>query len=121
MAETRITAGCDYTLIRTWTATDDCGNMVTGTQTITVIGQNLSLAMSGTNETCAGNDGTAKVSVSNANPPLYFLWSNGGTDSLITGLTAGTYTVTVNDDFGCNAVGQVTIGTDAYSLDLTLN
>jgi hypothetical protein len=31
------TSGCPYTITRTWTAWDDCDNMITGVQTITVI------------------------------------------------------------------------------------
>jgi large repetitive protein len=31
------TDGCPYTIVRTWVATDNCGNNTTGTQTITVV------------------------------------------------------------------------------------
>lgn len=44
--------------------------------------------------------------------PFTYLWSNGSTGSTITGLTTGTYTVTVTDNDGCSItktglVGQV--------------
>lgn len=45
---------------------------------------------------------TGKVEVSGLTPGSYtYLWSNGGTTDQITGLTNGTYSVTVTDVYGC--------------------
>ena len=121
LAETRLTTGCDYTLLRTWTATDDCGNMVSATQLITVIGETLTLSFNTTNPGCAGNDGAATVNIQGGTQPYGFLWSNGATTQTITGLTPGTYAVTVNDNNGCSAVGEVTLVSQAYDLVLTLS
>ncbi|MHC1707915.1 MAG: T9SS type A sorting domain-containing protein [Bacteroidales bacterium] len=55
-----------------------------------------------TNVSCfAGNNGAIDIEVSGGTPPYSYLWSNGSTDQDISGLTAGTYAVTVSDDFGC--------------------
>ncbi|MBI3500218.1 MAG: T9SS type A sorting domain-containing protein [Bacteroidetes bacterium] len=45
---------------------------------------------------CLPND-SATVNVSGGTPPYSFSWSNGQTTQTATGLTAGTYSVTVND------------------------
>ena len=37
MSETGTPSSCGYTLIRTWSVTDDCGNSITSAQTITVL------------------------------------------------------------------------------------
>jgi hypothetical protein len=53
-------------------------------------------------------DGGAFVSfISGGTPPFTYLWSNGATGSSTTGLTTGTYTVTITDANGC----QVSAGT----------
>ncbi len=64
-----------------------------------------------TNVTCnGGNNGSASVTPSAGNPPYTYLWSpGGGTDSTATGLSAGTYTVTVTDNNGCINTDSVTI------------
>jgi hypothetical protein len=52
-----------------------------------------------TNDSCHGeHDGTAYVIAIGGTPPLTYLWSNSATTDTITGLAAGTYTVTVTDD-----------------------
>ena len=60
------------------------------------------------------NDGTATVSVTGGGiSPYTYLWSNAGTTSTISGLIAGTYTVTVTDINGCTATATVTVSDQA--------
>ncbi|WPO78346.1 MBG domain-containing protein [Flavobacterium sp. KACC 22761] len=56
-----------------------------------------------TNVTCnGGTNGTAKVNVSGGTAPYTYSWApTGGTAATATGLSAGTYTVTVTDANGC--------------------
>ncbi len=50
---------------------------------------------------CNGDaDGGVTASAVNGVAPFTYAWSNGSTDSSITGLAAGVYTVTVTDDLG---------------------
>ncbi len=52
---------------------------------------------------CHGSlGGSINLAVQNGTTPLVFLWSNGNTTEDPTGLSAGTYTVTVTDAAGCS-------------------
>lgn len=51
---------------------------------------------------CAGNsDGAIYISVSGGTPPYQYLWSSGAQVEDLTGVPAGTYTITVTDRHGC--------------------
>lgn len=86
------------------------------TETITVTVNELlctgfSVAVNTTGLTCFETaDGTATAIVTGGTAPFTYLWSNGGTTPTITGLAAGTYTVTVTDAVNCVQVvsGNVT-------------
>ncbi len=59
---------------------------------------------------CNGlNNGSASATVSNGHEPYAYEWSNGNTTANITGITAGTYTLTVSDVSGCIVMESVTI------------
>ena len=64
-----------------------------------------------------GSDGTATVTVSGGAAPYSYAWSNGmnqsgsaQNSSTITGLAAGSYTVTVTDGNNCESTATVTVG-----------
>lgn len=58
----------------------------------------------GFNVSCHGaNDGEISVNAVANSRVLYYLWSNGSTQTSLTGLTAGSYAVTVTDHTGCSA------------------
>jgi hypothetical protein len=48
-----------------------------------------------------GNNGTATVGVTGGTPPYAYLWNNGQTTATATGLSMGTYTVTITDANSC--------------------
>jgi hypothetical protein len=77
------------------------------------IGQgSLTLVINGTDAKCNGSsNGSATVTPSGGTSPYTYSWApSGGTNSAATGLTVGTYSVTVTDNNSNVAVGTVTIG-----------
>lgn len=62
--------------------------------------------------TCfGGSDGLVSALALGGNPPLTYAWSNQQTGPVLTGLSAGTYTVVVTDRRGCTAAGTITVST----------
>ncbi len=63
----------------------------------------LALSTSVTDESFAGaNDGAVNLTVSGGSAPYAFSWSNGASTEDISGLAAGSYSVTVLDQAGCS-------------------
>jgi hypothetical protein len=59
---------------------------------------------------CAGgDDGVVNLSVSGGTGPYFYMWSNGESTEDIFHLTAGTYSVTISDENGCDATASYTI------------
>jgi hypothetical protein len=78
--------------------------------------------------TCNGDaDGSASCFVSGGTPPYDYLWSSGSVIDNISGVSGGTYTISVTDDLGCMGTNSVIINEpDVLSLvesstDVTCN
>ncbi|MEZ4961588.1 MAG: SdrD B-like domain-containing protein [Saprospiraceae bacterium] len=98
--------GCDTTLVRTWSATDNFGKTVADTQSILLV-KKILVDIATTPETCAGSDGTAAL----APDTLDFAWNDGGTGAVRNDLGNGIYTVLVTDG-GCTDTIQVNVDLD---------
>ena len=94
----------DYTV----TVTDAAG--CTGEATAIIVESNpISANTSITDTTCEEDNGTASVEGANGTAPYTYVWFNGSTSNNVSGLIAGTYTVTVSDAVGCTAVGSASV------------
>ena len=92
----------------TVTVTDAAG--CTGIQTVVITQPTaITLTPSVTATSCGASNGSASVAVSGGTAPYTYLWSNGNTTNAISGLAAGSYTLTVTDSRGCTANTTVTI------------
>lgn len=91
-----LTAG-DYIV----TITDDNGCEIT--QSFTVGNNTGTLAeTAGTlNETCGNSVGAVNITVTGGVAPFTYLWSNGTVTEDLSNMSAGTYSVTVTDNVGC--------------------
>ena len=62
------------------------------------------------NASCFGfSNGTVETTASGGTPPYSYLWSTGSDTSLVNGLAAGTYDVTITDTNGCSLSQSVTV------------
>jgi len=73
-----------------------------------------------TSQPIVGNDGTITAYITNGEPPFTYTWSGGTsssqTGSTVTGLTAGTYSLTVTDADNCSYTKTTILsGTKKYS------
>lgn len=55
------------------------------------------------------SDGEVQATASGGTPPYTYLWNNGETTEILTGLSAGTYTVTITDAADCSTTCSVTL------------
>ncbi|MEZ4964687.1 MAG: HYR domain-containing protein [Saprospiraceae bacterium] len=87
------------------TLTDSKGCSLVKTATVNAVSCNLAGSLATTQITCAGvNNGSITTTITGANMPVSYLWSNGSGNSNLTGLAAGTYTLTATDAAGCSTV-----------------
>ncbi len=78
-----------------------CG-LVDTAQIVITVGASPALTFTTTSaSSCSASDGKITVSALGGLSPYSYSWNNGGTTSMISGLAAGVYTVTVNDSVGC--------------------
>lgn len=70
---------------------------------------NFTVNLTYNSATCSQPTGSATATVSGGRPPYSYFWSNSRTGPTITGLTAGTYSVTVTDGIGCRVQQSITI------------
>jgi hypothetical protein len=92
------------------TLTDSSGCIATGTAIVGTSGSTLALGFVKLDVTCNGdNDGMATVVVVGGSSPYTYLWSTGSDSSSITGLAAGTYSVTATEAGGCNVIDSISI------------
>jgi hypothetical protein len=90
-------------------------NGCTGTDLLSIPGIPISLSSFATPTSC-GNVGSVGVTAYNGTPPLTYSWSNGATTAYVTGLSAGTYSVTVTDSGGCT--GSLSQGVPSQPLKI---
>ena len=92
---------------------DGSGCSSTATVVVGAAPTAVSVSVTSSPQTDATNpDGSVSAFVSGGTPPYSYLWSNGSTDAIVTGLAAGSYTVDVSDANGCSGSASVTIETD---------
>lgn len=70
---------------------------------------------------CFGDsDGSASATVSGGQSPYTYAWSTGGTTPSISGLSAGSYSLTLTDDLGCQANATLSL-TEPMALTLAFS
>ncbi len=112
--ETYTVTGDDYRVLGTGTACPD-------TSWLHVVISNPLIIADSVNVLCYGDStGSIDIEVSGGVEPYSYLWSNGETTQDISGLPAGTYTVTVTDALDCSASMGITI-TQPDSILITLD
>jgi hypothetical protein len=80
----------------------------------------LTASVTKTDVTCNGlGNGAVNLTVAGGNIPYTYLWSSGQTTEDISGVPAGTYSVTVTDAKGCTATAEAVVAEPAV-LALTL-
>ena len=82
---------------------------VSRSQTLSVSTPVISTSASPIGDTCSAHIGRVSASVAGGTAPYNYLWSNGGTSSVITGLGAHYYSFVATDINGCTATAGASV------------
>ncbi len=108
-----------HLIIREWVATDECGNMLTASQVITIdsagpppcnMYANITIdsMYNGFPVSCAGaTDGTISAYAQMGTPPYTHVWNTGDSIAYLLNVSAGYYEVTVTDAAGCMFIDSI--------------
>jgi hypothetical protein len=103
----RSTASTDVSQIHLYNYDSNCNGFY---DQVVVGGMPLNVTATHTDVTCFGDTtGSASANVTSGTPPYTYAWSTGGTNSSISGLGVGTFSVTVTDGNSCTTTQSVTI------------
>jgi hypothetical protein len=104
----------------TVTVTEANGCAKTSTITVSAPAEAINVTASITDENPFGAaNGAIDVSVTGGTSPYTYSWSNGVTTQDLTGLSAGTYRVTVTDANGCTSIKYFTVNRIGGPLDVS--
>lgn len=107
-----------FTGLYTVTITDSNGCTVVDSSLVNSTGSGLVAVFNVQDESCGQANGSLALSMVVGNAPYSYAWSNGGTNASISGLSAGTYTVTVTDSAGCMDSFTETIADAVAEIDV---
>jgi gliding motility-associated-like protein len=94
----------------TYSVTQTDANGCSITQSVTVTQPtSLTLTSTLTPATCGNANGSGTVTVAGGTPAYTYSWSNGGISSVLSGVSAGTYTLNVTDFKGCVLTNTVAV------------
>jgi len=102
------------------TITDDDLCSVTGSYTISNDPGGLSVSSISTAEVCGDTTGAIDITITNGTFPMIFNWDSGDTIPDITGLSAGIYTLTLSDNFGCQVIHTDTVTNTTTGLSVSI-
>lgn len=111
----------------TWIAdfqdANGCSALLQYTETIAALPCGITSSVSKVNVSCfGGNNGSITLTVNSTTPPVNINWSNGGSGSTISNLTAGTYSYTVTDALPSHTfLGSVAITQPGAAMVATLS
>ena len=113
-------SGTVYSMSGTYTDTlpgpGGCDTLLT----INLNTQVLNVSLTPNNSGCTGNGGSMSTSVQGGSGPFTYLWSNGATTATLSGLSSGTFTVTVSNAQGCTGTANASVlGAGPLTINLT--
>lgn len=103
------------------TVTDSVGCSFNLSTTVNNITGTLSITNAVVNdENCGDSAGYIDITVNGTSTPFTYLWSNGATTQDLSGLSAGSYTVTITDAAGCMLTQNYTINNNSGGLNIAI-
>jgi len=93
----------------TVTVADECGFVFTDSVKVAISNLQTSLSNIDSISCYSYLDGGVTVNANSGLSPYSYLWSNSQTTSTVTGLAAGSYTVTITDSIGCTSTQTVVL------------